>query len=163
MLSFLNIRCPTCESLYTLSVEELNVLLLFRCQECGQYNMYVTGRVLMLDKDVMDNGTEREKRRHIIEIIQLNAREVAGNVLKNIDKILDVNVGIDLLEQDPATCVERESERMGEVLQSGVRPSIRRVDAPLISVGEVRDFVNIDLNLIDKRRHFDRYFGGNNN
>lgn len=162
MPSFLNMECPACGSVYTLSIEKLNILVLFECFECGQHNVYFAGHILMLDQDIMGEGTEREKLRHIVETIQLKACEFAGNVLKNVDRVINVNVEVDLMDAGPRNIMLHREEVEGEreLSQPRLRPSVLHPDAHGISVDEVRDFVRIDLHLIDKRCHFDKFFGG---
>jgi Zn ribbon nucleic-acid-binding protein len=171
MLSFINMKCPACESVYTLSVEELNIVLLFKCYECGQHNVYVAGNVLALDQEKMTEGTDEEKKKHIVETVQLFACEFAGNVFGNIDRIINVNVEVDLEKQGrrKKRRVKRKSMQRKEI--SGTQeihgsrplPSVTCKNAPEITEEEVRDFVKIDLNLIDKKSHFDRFFSGKNN
>lgn len=163
MLSFLNIQCTACESVYTLSIEELNVLVLFKCFECGQYNLYVAGNVLALDQDIMTEGTEPEKRKHVVEIVQLFACEFAGNVLGNVGRVINVNVEMDFQEGVRLKRRNSEKKRRKTRVKDGPTPSVRRVNAPRISRDEVRDFLNIDLNLIDKKWYFDKLFGNTEN
>jgi len=150
---------------YTLSIEELNVVALFRCFECEQYNVYVAGHVLELDQDVMTEGTEKEKKKHVVEILQVFACEFAGNVLGNVDRIVNVNVEIDLQESGrrKRKRLKKKSARTKEISGSRLIPSVKQAGAPRISVEEVRDFLKIDLHLIDKKHYFDKFFGDNRN
>lgn len=165
MLSFINMKCPACESVYTLSIEELNIIVLFKCFECGQHNLYVAGHILELDQEIMATGTEEEKRSHIVETVQFFACEFAGNVLSNVDRVVNVNVEIALQGEGRGKRkrISRKSERRKKVSAPQLLPSVKRADAPEISLEEVRDFVKIDLNLIDKECYFNKFFGGNNN
>jgi len=113
----------------------------------------------------METGTDKEKRRHIVETTQTFACEFAGNVIGNVDRVVDVNVEADL----PPT---RRRKKKGRKAKGGAKkglagrqlsPSIKLVDAPEISSQEVRDFKRIDLELIDKKAFFDRFFGRSNN
>ena len=164
MVSSLIVRCPVCETVYKLSTEDLNVLLLFRCNECGQYNVYVSGHVLMLDKNIMDKGTESEKRRHLIGILQNWACEFAGNVLKNVNRVIDVNMDAGLRISDSWNfdpCDEGGEETEGSPA-SRMHPTILWGDAPEITKEEVSDFISIDLELIDREWYFNRFFGSRN-
>jgi hypothetical protein len=165
MLSFLNMKCSQCESVYTLSVEELNIILLFKCFECEQHNLYVAGHVLGLDQQVMNEGTEQEKRRHVVETVQLFACEFAGNVLSNVDRVINVNVEIDLQEagRRKGKRIKRKTKRRKEISGPQLSPSVQHANAPEISFEEVRDFVKIDLNLIDQKWYFERFFGDTHN
>lgn len=165
MLSFINMTCPACESVYTLSIEELNIIVLFKCFECGQHNLYVAGHVLELDEQIMTEGTDKEKRGHIVETVQVFACEFAGNVLSNVDRVVNVNVEIALQESNRRRekRINRKSERRKEIPEPQLLPSVKRADAPEISIEEVRDFLKIDLHLIDKKCYFNKFFGGENN
>ena len=161
MQSSLNIRCSACDSMYTLSSEELNVLVLFKCYSCGEYNTYISGHVLALDKNIMNNGTEHERRQHVIEILQFWACEFAGNVLSNVDKVIDVNVGAGLRISDSCDFAppDGEDEDASKPSLYQLHPTILWEDAPGITRDEVRDFINIDLNLIDSEQYFNKFFG----
>ncbi len=165
MLSFINMTCPACESVYTLSIEELNVLVLFKCFECGQHNLYVAGHVLELDQQIMNEGTDEEKRNHVVETAQFFACDFAGNVLSNVDRVVNVNVEIALQEakQPKKKRVKKKSERRKKISAPQLLPSVKHADAPMITIEEVRDFVKIDLQLIDKECYFNKFFGGENN
>lgn len=161
MLSFLNMECSACGSEYTLSIEELNVAVFFKCFECGQHNIYVAGHVLELDPAIMDDGTAKEKRRHIVEVVQSFACDFAGNVLKNVERLINVNMEIDLPETRRHKKKSRKKKARREPKEvPGARllPSVLRANAPEISLQDVRDFVKIDLNLIDKKKHFKKFF-----
>jgi Zn ribbon nucleic-acid-binding protein len=162
MLSFLNMECPACEAEYTLSIEELNVLVLFRCFECGQNSMYVAGHVLTLDDEIMETGGEEDKKRHIIETAQAFVMEFAGNVVGNVERIINVNMETDLSEKRRGRGKKRKwrRTRKKEIEDPAPRltPSIKRINAPEITSREVSDFTRIDLKLIDKKEFFDRFF-----
>jgi len=161
MLSSLNLRCSSCDSMYTLSVEDLKVLALFRCDHCGQYNAYISGHILVLDEDIMDNGTKMERQGHVIEVVQDWARGFADNILAKVNSVIDVNVDIDLPISDSCDFGPLSKGEEAEKLStSNLHPTILWVDAPAITKEEVRDFIRIDLNLVSRKRYFDRFFGG---
>ena len=159
MLSSLNIECPTCKSVYTLAIEELNVVLLFRCSDCGQYNVYVAGHVLSLDHQIMEHATRQEQRKHVVEVLQLWACEFAGNVLRNAKRVVDVNLGLDLREEG-APDFQKSGSRP-EAMKPGAEPPLPSSAASghAITDEEVRDFKHIDLHLIDRKWYFDKVFG----
>jgi len=160
MLSFINMKCSACESVYTLLIEQLNIVLLFKCYECGQHNVYVAGNILELDQQIMTEGTDAQKRKHIVNTVQCFAGKFAENVFGHIDRMVNVNVDIEMVESR-----RRRRKRMTEKPQPAKEiasarpvPSIKQMDAPEISADEVKDFVKIDLNLIDKKHYFDKFF-----
>ncbi len=161
MPSFLNMRCPKCDSLYTLLIEELNVVVLFRCTDCGQNSIYVAGHVIALNDDMMDGDIDGDKQRHIVETLQLFACKFAGNVLKNVNRVINVNVDVELGETGNPELVqhEAEAEPAKQLPRARYHPSVRWADAPIIGLEEIRDFVRIDLHLIDNKWYFEKVFG----
>jgi hypothetical protein len=154
-------KCPKCDSLYTLLIEELNVVVLFKCSDCGQNSLYVAGHVIALNDDMIDEGPEGEKQRHIIETLQVFACEFAGNVLKNVNRVINVNVDVEFGEGGREDVLVQDAELEPETTlpETQIQPSVRWPDAPTIRSGEIRDFVRIDLNLIDNMWYFDKVFG----
>jgi hypothetical protein len=144
-----------------LSIKELNVLVFFKCSDCGQYNAYVAGTVLTLDHDIMSRGAQEEKHRHIVETLQTWACEFAGNVLKNVDRVVDVNLELALQDAGASDFnAQTEAVEAEEELPSArMMPSVKQINAREISDEEMRDFLGIDLNLIDKKWYFDKTFG----
>ncbi|MBI4832460.1 MAG: hypothetical protein HY801_13115 [Candidatus Lindowbacteria bacterium] len=161
MLSFLNMKCCSCESVYTLSIEELNIVVLFKCFECGHHNMYIAGHVLPLDEQIMTEGTDEEKGAHVFEGVQQFAFDFAYDVMDKVSRIVNVNVEIDLPDSGrrKPKRIKKKARAAKEISGRRVSPSVQRSDAPQISTDEVRDFVKIDLNLIDKQRYFNKFFG----
>jgi len=165
-MSYLDVRCTVCNSKYTLMTEELNVLAFFKCSECDQHSVYVCGKVLLLNQDIMETGTDQEKFQHVLGVTKEMADKFAGNVLGYFDRIIDVNSSISIPEI--RNRIEEESERKAEAEEEKetlpqLVPSILSADASTISAQDVRDFVGIDLNLIDKKAYFEKIFGQNNN
>ncbi len=165
-MSYLNIRCTVCGSNYTLMTEELNVLALFKCSECNQHSVYVCGKVLLLNEDIMETGTDEQKFEHVLGVAQKMADKFSDNVLGYFDRIIDVNSSISIPEIRHR--IKEQSDRKAEAeeereTQPQLAPSILSADASKISDQDVRDFVGIDLNLIDKKSYFEKIFGGNSN
>ncbi|GAB4345584.1 MAG: hypothetical protein Kow0099_25960 [Candidatus Abyssubacteria bacterium] len=158
MLSFMNMKCPTCESVYTLSIEELSVAVLFKCFECGQHNLYIAGHVLSLDPEIMTDGTEDEKIDHIVDKVETFGSEFAEDAFSKVERMVNVNVEVEM-EKDGHPKKKRKKKKAGR-RERTLQPSVRRANAPAISPEEIRDFLNIDLNLIDKKWFFDKHFGG---
>lgn len=167
MLSMIFIKCSACDSTYKFSSEETNVVVLFHCVECGEYSVYVSGNVLPLDRDIMCQGTQAKKLkiRHIVETLQLWACDYASNVLRNVDRVIDVDVGINIRNADVgADCSDfaplpEEDEENDAVPSSKLNQNLPREENQGITDEEVHDFIRIDLNLIDKESYFNRFFG----
>jgi hypothetical protein len=142
---------------------ELNVLVLFECSTCGQSNAYAAGRVIKLDHEIMNDGSEEEKQQHVLEVVQKSAVALALNVLGNLDTIININAKISVPEAGGH--IETSSGWTAETTESEEN-SFRQHMLPStsqefsdISSEEVRDFVAIDLNLIDDKEYFEKFFG----
>ena len=165
MPSLSNVKCSACGSIHTLSIKEMSALVLFKCLECGEHNLYVSGDVLLLNGDVMDHGTEMDRRSHVIEIFQLWASEYARGVLMDVNRVIDVSADADAWNSDAWDSVpfRKEADVTGGLPAPQAHSSKLRTDAPGITDEDVRDFIDIDLNLIDKKCYFDRFFGPQDN
>jgi hypothetical protein len=144
---------------YTLSIKELNIVVLFQCSDCKQYNAYVAGHVLTLDSEIMSRGDSEQRRRHVVESLQLWACEFAGNVLKNVERVVDVNMELDLKADNSLNFIEEMEAGEAALETLKMLPSKKPSDAPAITDEEMRDFICIDLNLIDKTKYFKKIFG----
>lgn len=161
-MSYLNMRCQTCKSMFTLSTKELNIIAVFQCSECGQHNAYAAGHVALLDEDIMSKGSETQKFQHVLEIVRKVASELANNVLSDIEAVITLVPKADT--QNAGMRYEVDVEHVAELDEEDslpwLLPSIESEDLSEITAEEVCDFVNIDLNLIDSQWYFDEVFGG---
>ena len=163
MVSSIDLECPCCESVYTLTSEEANVLILYQCPECRQYSAYLAGHMIMLDKDIMDKGAYIERRSYIIKALQLWTCRFADNILRNVSKVINVNVDVGLRDtdlHDPSFM--QGVEKTSKLSAPEFTPTVLWADAPPITDKEIQDFVSIDLNLIDRKHYFDRFFSDRN-
>jgi hypothetical protein len=108
----------------------------------------------------MTEGTDAQKRKHIVEMVQDFASEYAENVFAHIDRMINVNVDMEIEEprRRRRKRMKEKAESAKQITGSTCAPSVVQVDAPQITDSEVKDFVKIDLNLIDKKRYFDKFF-----
>ncbi len=105
----------------------------------------------------MLEGTEKDKQRHIVETAQTFALEFAGNVIGNVDRVINVNMEIDLPQKRRRRKKLNKGKAAAKKRLTGRRPSpsIRLANAPGIS--------RIDLELIDKKEFFEKFFDGSEN
>jgi hypothetical protein len=102
------------------------------------------GAVMPLDKDIINEGTAEEKKHHLLETI-------VEMIAVKVDELIEQG-GI---ESQPKFRGRRKS---GGSRQKRVFPSVSNRSAAPISRDEVRDFINIDLHLIDSKDYFDKMF-----
>jgi hypothetical protein len=144
---------------YTLSIEELSVVVLFKCFECGQFNLYIAGHVLSLDQEIMTEGSDEQRVDHIVDKVETFAAEFAEDAFNKVERLVNVNVDIELDKTGHPKKRRNKKKRTGR-REKTLQPSVKQANAPAISAEEIRDFVKIDLNLIDKKWFFDKHFGG---
>jgi hypothetical protein len=105
------------------------------------------GTVLSLDKDIITGGSAEDKKQHLLETI---VDMIAGKV----DELVDSG---DLGSGQKPKPQEKTMIAGGKI----VTPSVRHKDAPPISRAELRDFVDIDLKLINSKGYLEKVLGKN--
>jgi len=107
----------------------------------------------------MKSDTEEEKTRHLVEVLQVWACQFAGNILKNVDRVIKVNLEPDLQELiEDELQLKRKGKSAEKPSAALMLPSTTAADAAPITDEEMRDFLNIDLHLIDKSWYFNKIF-----
>ncbi|RJR31144.1 hypothetical protein C4569_02835 [Candidatus Parcubacteria bacterium] len=103
------------------------------------------GTIMPLDKGIIKLGSAEEKKQHITETI---LEMVSGKVSVFID---ESELGL----KQPA----REKKQKRRICPpKSKKPSIVNPNAGPISQEEVKDFVKIDLRLIDEKHYFEKFF-----
>lgn len=115
------------------------------CPRCNEIVLLFNGTVLPLDKDVISEGSIEEKKQHLLEAI-------VDMVATKVDELVESGeLGTEAKEN-------RGREKPSASRRRKIRPSISDKKAQPISRDDVRDFVNIDLHLIDSKDYFDKVF-----
>jgi hypothetical protein len=111
------------------------------------------GRVLPLDKDVMDTGLLEEKKAHLMAVLN----EFLDERLDKLFAEQEIQRAKDELEEaqtpDAAPMAEVPGDELAAATPSGV-PGGKRP----ISETEFFDFVNVDLKLLDNKDYFKAMF-----
>jgi hypothetical protein len=102
------------------------------------------GTVMPLDKEIITEGTAEERKHHLLETI-------VEMVAVKVDELIERG-GID---SEPKF---RGRRRSSSSKRKRVNPSVVNRDAAPISREDIRDFINIDLHLIDSKDYFDKIF-----
>ncbi len=133
-------RCPHCGKRWNV---HRDVIFFGPCPKCSQWVIHFRDRVMAVDREVLESGTEDAKRQHLFGIfchfVEPLLRKLSGSRGEFAGELEQNYPGEDGDEGEPLDLEDDEEER--------------------ITQKEIDDFINIDLNLIDKKKYFDRIFG----
>jgi len=102
------------------------------------------GTVMPLDKEIITEGTAEEKKHHLLEAI-------VEMVAVKVDELIESG-GIE------SEAGFRGRRRGSSSKRKRILPSVTNRNAAPISREDIRDFINIDLHLIDSKDYFDKMF-----
>lgn len=154
MLSLIEVKCPHCGAQGQIMLPPLGAIIVGPCPECKEMVVVFCGRVMPLDKQVMESGTLEDKQDHLIEVL--------GSFLQERVRRL--------FSAPPATREESEQasppaqDNLGEHDETSESPAPGAISltggAPrdMITDEEVMNFVNYDLKLIDNPKYFKAVF-----
>lgn len=140
MLSVIEVKCPHCGALGQILVPPLGSVVVGPCPICDEMIVFFGGEVLPLETELMRNGPLTKKKKHLFEVLMRSVREKVES----------------LVEEEHVSAVSLPQHRSASALRP--KPSIRNYNAPIITKKDVADFVRIDLNLLDKKEHFKKFF-----
>lgn len=144
MLPVIEVQCPFCKAKGQIMTPPLGSIIVGPCPRCKETVLLFDGTVMALDKDIINSGTPEEKKQHLLETIIDVVAEKVEELVENEGLGLDSESG--------------SEEGFGYIEDERIVPSIRNSNAPRISPEDVQDFINIDLNLINSKKYFDRIF-----
>jgi len=140
MFPLIEVQCPFCKTTGQIMAPPMGSIVVGPCPRCDEMVLLYDGTVMSLDRDIINEGTGEEKKQHLLETIVDMVAEKVDGVIEGGD-----------IGPKPA----REKKDVKTAL---IKPSVRDKSAPAISREDIRDFVNIDLHLIDSKGHFDKVF-----
>lgn len=157
MQPVIEVQCPFCKARGQIVTPPLGAIIVGPCPRCQELVLLFGGAVLPLDKETILQGTATEKKTHLTETIM-------EMVVNRIDEL------VDSAEDQPAAAdgdIEAVDEDEPVLSTAAEEPPVPvhqpsyAVEQPssAITEQEVRDFLAIDLHLIDDKKHFDRIFG----
>lgn len=177
-MSFAEIKCPHCGASGRVDNDANSPFMMGRCPVCGGYVVYFCGASLALEDDVIATHSLETIRNHILARIDdfLEGRltefleeysdefEIHHHAVRQLEEYCDEveeesftdGLPENLLPEAEAEDLEPPELSAPTPLQ---RPSIRTPDLGQITDDEVKDFLEIDLHLIDRAAHFNRHFG----
>lgn len=163
MLSLIEVKCPHCGAQGQIMLPPLGAIIIGPCPECQEMVMVFSGKVIALDKEVMNNGTLVERKEHLMGVLN-------DFLSDRVDRLLEENDVSDPSIQEMPT--EDEMSDDAEAASSEEKPTTPQghravhfeeykrpepVDRS-ISEDEFSEFVNRDLRLIDNKDYFRAVF-----
>jgi len=112
----------------------INFLLLAICSSCGQMLGHYNGRIIQLEKNIVLSSDESKKNRYLRDKLMAIVAEDIKQFLKE-EKKRSVRLNF------------KQKQKSGGGRK--ITPSVIRKNAPPITQEDVRDFIKIDLHLID--------------
>ena len=145
MFPVIEVECPYCKATGQIMTPPLGSIIVGPCPRCNELVLLFDGTVMPLDRDIIAEGTPEEKKQHLLEAI-------VDMAAAKIDELIDSG------ELGTRNSGGQNAGRATTSDAKRVTPSIQNADAPYISRQDVRDFINIDLHLIDSKDYFDKVF-----
>ncbi len=135
MLSLIEVRCPHCGAVGKIMQPPAGAILMGPCPECQGMVAFFGGQVFPLDRDIMVNGSNAQRREHLMEVI-------GAYVMERIVQLFDDH-------DTPPTTFDPVTAHEGHALKKVVP----------ISEDEVRHFVTNELPKLDDHTYFRSIFG----
>lgn len=145
MFPVIEVQCPHCNATGQIMTPPLGSIIVGPCPRCEEMVLLFDGSIMPLDKDIIIDGTPEEKKQHLLEAI-------VDMAASRVDELIESG------ELAAGSRHKKKKKELSEPAAERISPSVRNREAPYISREDVRDFVNIDLHLIDSKVHFDRLF-----
>ena len=133
----IKIECPHCGASGSITPPPKEFIIIAPCPQCGELVVLFREKVVAINRSILTSGTFEEKRQHIAEVITTFLDSVGPLPPSGFSDIAAIG-------------------GFGEGAEIDLAPTDQSGG---ITEKEVRDFINIDLNLIDKREHFEELFG----
>jgi hypothetical protein len=133
----IKIECPHCGASGSITAPPKEFIIIAPCPQCGELVVLFREKVVAINRNILTSGTFEEKRQHIAEVITTFLDSVGPLPSPGLSDVAAIG-------------------GFGEGLEIELEPTDRSGG---ITTEEVRDFINIDLKLIDKKEYFEQVFG----
>ena len=161
MLSLIEVTCPHCGAKGQIMLPPAGAIIVGPCPECQGLVVVFCGQVLPLKKDIMVDGSTKEKRQHIMAVLTSFLKDRVGQIVGEEDDVKDVRDETPpkpqhpVVSEKPATPLEQKRE---------ANAADKKVCSPEhvadpISHEDVRRFVINDLKKLDDGEQFKKIFG----
>ncbi len=144
MFPVIEVQCPHCKVTGQIMTPPVGSIIVGPCPRCEEMVLLFDGSIMPLDRDIVLDGTPEEKKQHLLEAIV----DMAAIRVEELIESGELAAG----------SKPRKKAKPIEPATEGISPSVLNEKAPHISREDLRDFVNIDLHLIDSKSHFDKIF-----
>ena len=104
--------------------------------------MLYQGEVVAVNREILEHGTREQKVRHVAEIITTFIESVGSLPPSLLGEEGDITSLPDITMEETAEFEPPSGDRAGSFTKE-----------------EIKDFINIDLMLIDKKEFFEQHFG----
>ncbi|MBI1321371.1 MAG: hypothetical protein GC168_20805 [Candidatus Hydrogenedens sp.] len=146
MLSLIDVKCPHCHAQGRIVTPPPGSIIVGPCPECSEMVAVFGGRVLPLDKGLMQHGTTEEKKRHLMEVLGVFIEE-------RIERLLNQPPAEPAEDKQPEAAHEEPAAPPGGLELAGFDMK------PNISDQEFRAFLSGEMDLLDNPKAFKAIFG----
>jgi hypothetical protein len=146
MLSLVEVKCPHCGARGQIVMPPLGAIIIGPCPKCEELLIVFCGQVLPLEKDIVMNGTPREKHEHLMGVLTDFLEDRVADLVRQTTPSEEEDADSEALDESEFTA---EAEELTEPEREIVN----------ISQPEVDQFKQVDLNLLDNRDYFRAVFG----
>jgi hypothetical protein len=145
-MSLIEVSCPHCGAKGRIMMPPLGSIIFGPCPECGEMVLIFCGQTLPLDKAVMVDGNEEEKKEHLLEAIGLYLQD-------RVDRLFEEG-----LDQDPIDPMVKEAVDKGCPSEQCEEGAAQEAEKATISEAEFNAFRNVELRLLDNKDYFRSVF-----
>jgi hypothetical protein len=146
MLSLIDVKCPHCHAQGRIVTPPPGSIIVGPCPECSEMVAVFGGKVLALDKDLMQHGTTEDKKRHLLEVLGVF---IEGR----IERLLNQAVVNEAEPDAPQPDQEPEADKPAPV---EFPPFAMKAG---ITEQEFRAFLSGEMDLLDNPQAFRAIFG----
>jgi hypothetical protein len=144
MSSFVHVECPHCGVKGKLVVPDEGMILIGPCPQCDGFVAVFCGKALPLDRETMVDGTGRDRRDHLMEVL-------TAFLERSIGETLEPELPLESFDGLPS-----DDLNLGKI-DDQEHPH-EEPDAVPISQDEVDQFVTMSLPKLDDREYFRTVF-----
>ncbi len=155
-MSLIEVICPHCGAKGRIMAPPVGTIVFGPCPECQEMVAIFCGQALPLDKEIMGNGGEDEKKEHLLETLggflqdRIEHMFQADGDLAGLAEA--VQQSLQKAKQNRADAENEDDSR--QVPLEATQPHHRA----RISEAELDTFRNIELKLIDNKEYFRAVF-----
>ncbi len=161
MLSLIEVTCPHCGAKGQIMLPPAGAIIVGPCPECQGLVVVFCGQVLPLKKDIMVDGSTKEKRQHIMTVLTSFLRDRVGQIVAEEEDVKDVRDEAPRKPQHPVVSDKTAAQPEKKLETAAGEKKVcspEHVFEP-ISHEDVRKFVIEDLKKLDDGEQFKKIFG----